>query len=52
MKMEILQHILVLLTFIVAVGYLFTKFIWMPPFLKKGKAEKVKACGMSDCGCH
>ncbi|MFD1094426.1 hypothetical protein [Salegentibacter chungangensis] len=47
--MEILQQILVLITFLIAVGYLFTKFIWMPPFMRKN--EKVKACGVSGCGC-
>ena len=48
--MELIQHILVFITFLTAVGYLITKFVWKPAFLKK-KAPKEKACGMSDCGC-
>lgn len=49
--MELLQEILVFITFIIAVGYMITKFIWKPAFLKAKKAED-KACGVSDCGCH
>lgn len=48
--MELIQHILVFLTFLIAAGYLFTKFIWKPSFMKKSKKDK--ACGMSDCNCH
>jgi hypothetical protein len=48
--MELLQEILVFITFAIALGYLTTKFIWKPAFLKK-KAEKTKACGVSGCGC-
>ena len=48
--MELIQHILVFITFVTAVGYLITKFIWKPAFLKK-KVHKEKACGMTDCGC-
>lgn len=47
--MEIIQEILVLITFLIAVGYLMTKFIWKPAFLSKKKATK--ACGVSGCGC-
>jgi membrane-anchored glycerophosphoryl diester phosphodiesterase (GDPDase) len=48
-----LQEILVLLTFLVALFYLFTKLIWTPPFMQKN-AAKSKGCGSSgsDCGCH
>jgi hypothetical protein len=49
--MELFQHIIVFLIFAVALGYLFTKLIWMPPFLKKKRASK-GSCGSSDCGCH
>ncbi len=48
--METLQNIIVLLIFLVAVGYLITKFIWKPAFLG-GKSSK-KSCGEDDCGCH
>jgi hypothetical protein len=48
--MELVQEILVFMTFAFALGYLFTKFIWKPAFLKK-KSEKTKACGVSGCGC-
>lgn len=47
--MEIIQEILVLITFIFAVGYLITKFFWKPAFLRKKKTAK--ACGVSGCGC-
>lgn len=49
--MELLQNILVLVIFAGALGYLFTKLIWTPPFLKKKKAAK-GACGDDGCGCH
>ncbi len=48
--MELLQQILVILTFVFALGYLITKFIWKPAFLK-GKKDSEKACGITDCGC-
>ncbi len=49
--MEVLQEILVFLTFAVALGYMFTKFIWKPAFLKS-KKESDKSCGVSGCGCN
>lgn len=49
--MEILQEIIVLVIFAFAVGYIFTKFIWKPSFLKKNGGSG-KNCGGSDCGCH
>ncbi len=49
--MEVLQEILVFLSFAVALGYMFTKFIWKPAFLKSKKSSD-KSCGVSDCGCH
>ncbi len=48
-NMELLQEILVFITFMIASGYLFTKFIWKPSFL--GGKKKTGSCGVSDCGC-
>lgn len=48
--MELLQEILVLITFLIALGYMVTKFIWKPEFLKP-KKKSAKACGVSGCGC-
>jgi len=47
--MAILQNILVLVIFAIALGYLITKFIWKPAFLKK---KSDSSCGSSNCGCH
>ena len=47
--MELLQEILVFITFIIASGYMFTKFIYKPAFL--GGKKKSGSCGVSDCGC-
>jgi uncharacterized membrane protein YciS (DUF1049 family) len=46
-----LQEILVLITFLFAVGFIITKFIWKPAFFKQ-KKKSDKACGAKDCGCH
>lgn len=40
-----IQTILVVLTVILAVGFLIRKFIWKP------KAKNSKGCGSGDCGC-
>lgn len=48
--MELLQEILVFVTFIIASAYLFTKFVWKPSFLNSNKKEN-HACGVSNCGC-
>lgn len=48
--MELIQEILVFITFLIAVGYIITKFIWKPAFLKS-KKESAKSCGVSGCGC-
>jgi len=48
--MDVLQNILVLITFLISVVYVITKFVWKPAFLKS-KKEKDKACGVSGCGC-
>ncbi|AVR44925.1 hypothetical protein C7S20_06380 [Christiangramia fulva] len=44
-----LQEILVFIIFLIAAGYLVTKFIWKPAFL--GGKKKSGSCGVSDCGC-
>ena len=50
--MELLQEILVFITFAIAVGYMFTKFIYKPKFIFK-KQKSSGACGDSPCGsCH
>ena len=48
--MDVLQNILVFITFLISVGYVITKFVWKPAFLKT-KKEAEKACGVSGCGC-
>lgn len=45
--METFQEILVFITFAIAVGYMFTKFIWKPAFLKSKKEQN--NCGVSGC---
>ncbi|SDS41899.1 hypothetical protein [Gramella sp. MAR_2010_147] len=47
--MELLQEILVFITFLTAVGYIITKFVWKPAFL--GGKKKAGSCGVSECGC-
>lgn len=50
--MELLQEILVFITFALAVGYMFTKFVWKPKFVF-GRKTSDKACGTSGCdSCH
>lgn len=46
--MQFFQSIMVLLIFLAAVGYLVTKFIWKPAFLKK---KDDHGCGSGGCGC-
>jgi len=49
--MELIQEILVFITFAFAVGYMFTKFVYKPKFIF-GKKKSGKACE-SGCGsCH
>lgn len=49
--MQLVQEILVFITFFIAVGYMFTKFIYKPVFIF-GKKEKKSSCD-SGCGsCH
>jgi len=52
-----MQTILVLITFLLATGFLLKKFVWNPIFesrqnsggtLDGGKTK----CGKKDCGCH
>ena len=47
--MELIQEILVFITFLFAVGYIITKFIWKPSFI--GGKKKAASCGVSGCGC-
>lgn len=52
-----MQTILVILTFVIALGYLLRKFVWIPVFESRNTAantldgDKIK-CGKKDCGCH
>ncbi|MGJ8665471.1 MAG: hypothetical protein ACSHW7_03820 [Patiriisocius sp.] len=52
-----MQTILVIITFLLAAGYLLNKFV-LAPFLDKQKASVGTLdggntkCGKSDCGCH
>jgi len=48
--MEILQEILVLITFLIALGYVITRFVWKPSFAGLTR-KKESACGVSGCGC-
>ncbi|SDR80986.1 hypothetical protein SAMN04487764_0732 [Gillisia sp. Hel1_33_143] len=47
-----IQEILVFIIFIIAAGYIVTKFIWKPAFMKSQSKSSDKSCGSSDCGCH
>lgn len=46
--MEQFQNIAVLTIFLIALGYLISKFIWKPAFLKK---KSKGDCGDGHCGC-
>lgn len=46
--MEFFQNIIVVLIFLGALGYLITKLIWTPAFLKK---KNDNGCGSGSCGC-
>ncbi len=49
--MHVVQEILVFITFFIAVGYMFTKFIYKPAFIfgsKKNKSSCETGCG----SCH
>ncbi|WP_432412406.1 hypothetical protein [Rasiella sp. SM2506] len=52
-----MQTILVIITFIIAMGYLLRKFVWTPVFESRNASSgtldgnKTK-CGKKDCGCH
>ncbi|UZH56544.1 hypothetical protein JRG66_06730 [Salinimicrobium tongyeongense] len=50
--MELLQEILVFITFTIAVGYMFTKFVYKPKFLYGGRKKTDKACGTGCKSCH
>ncbi|MFT4668541.1 MAG: hypothetical protein ACI9AT_000938 [Ulvibacter sp.] len=52
-----MQTVLVILTFILATGFLLKKFVWNSIFERRQKTAgtldggKTK-CGDNDCGCH
>ena len=46
----ILQNILVLICFSLAIGYLVKKFFWKT--VVKSNTKSQAACGKNDCGCH
>ena len=49
--MHTIQEILVFITFIIAVGYMFTKFVYKPSFIFGD--NKTKSSCESGCGsCH
>lgn len=50
--MELIQEILVFITFALAVGYMFTKFIYKPKFIFGSKKKNGKACETSCGSCH
>jgi len=47
-----IQQILVILIFALALAYLVGKFIWKPAFLKQGSKDDDSGCGSGSCGCH
>jgi len=47
----IIQNILVLLVFAVALGFLIKKFFWKPSWFSDKKKTK-GGCGDGGCGCH
>lgn len=49
--MEIIQEILVFITFFLAVGYMITKFIYKPSFIF-GKKDKKGGCDTGCGSCH
>jgi hypothetical protein len=50
--MELLQEILVFITFGLAVGYMFTKFVYKPKFIFGSKKKSSKVCETSCGSCH
>lgn len=50
--MEIVQEILVFITFFLALGYMFTKFIYKPKFLYGTDQKNTKSCGVECGSCH
>ncbi len=47
----LVQNILVILVFAIAVGFLIKKFFWKSS-LSSAKKKSSKSCGGTDCGCH
>lgn len=50
--MEMIQEILVFITFFWAVGYMFTKFIYKPKFIFGKSKSSTKSCGVECGSCH
>jgi len=47
--MDQFQNIMVITIFLAAIGYLISKFVWTPSFLKRKSKD---GCGDGHCGCH
>lgn len=52
-----MQTVLVIITFLLALGFLLKKFVWTPVFETKRKSTSTldgnrTKCGNKDCGCH
>ncbi len=52
-----MQTYLVIITFLLAVGFLLKKFVWNPVFESRIKTMATldgnrTKCGNKDCGCH
>lgn len=52
-----MQTILVIITFIIAMGYVLKKFVWTPVFESRNTSSSTldgnkTKCGKNDCGCH
>lgn len=46
-----LQTLLVILTFSLALGYLLKKFVWDAIYVSPSKTNNKKGCHKGDCGC-
>ncbi len=47
----LIQNILVLVVFVVAIGFLIKKFFWKPQISSLNK-KSPGTCGKNGCGCH
>lgn len=48
----IIQNILVLICFGVAIGFLIKKFFWKPQEVVASKKNSSSPCGKGGCGCY